>query len=232
MAPRVGHEQFPPPPIPERGTLRELRAAVQRCQGCDLYRGATQAVFGEGPIDAELMLVGEQPGSREDIAGRPFVGPAGRVLDDALGRAGLTRGDLYATNVVKHFRHRMRGQRRIHERPNLWQVRSCLPWLEAELELVRPRALVLLGATAARALLGPRVRVEAVRGNPVGCDAAALVTVTVHPSAILRAGARADRHRAMDGLVSDLTMVAAWLAREASTDPAPRTRSASGPSGS
>lgn len=212
MPPRPHPTEFPPPPLPERPTPAALHDAVQCCRACDLYQGATQAVIGEGPPSAHVMLVGEQPGDREDVEGHPFVGPAGRILDTALERAGITRDDVYVTNAVKHFRYRMRGKRRIHQRPDRWQVRACLPWLEAELELVQPEALVLLGATAAQALLGSQVRVGTSRGRPLESELAALVTVTVHPSSILRAGDEQQRHRAMVDFVDDLSAVADWLA--------------------
>jgi DNA polymerase len=189
-----------------------LRDAVQRCQACDLYEGATQAVLGEGPPDARVVLVGEQPGDREDVEGHPFVGPAGRVLDDGLAQAGIARDDVYISNVVKHFRYRLRGKRRIHQRPDRWQVKACLPWLDAELALVRPEVIVLLGATAAQALLGPSARVGESRGAPVESKLAELVTVTVHPSSILRVQDHDERHQAMDAFVADLSTVADWLA--------------------
>ena len=169
--------------------------------------------MGAGPRRASLLLVGEQPGDREDLVGHPFVGPAGAVLDRALERAGPARDEVYLTNVVKHFRYTTRGKRRIHERPSRWQVTACLPWLWAELELVRPKALVCLGATAAQALLGPKVRIGRDRGRPLKSDLADLVTLTAHPSAILRAGEHASREAAMDALVHDLTSVARWLQR-------------------
>lgn len=211
MASRSGHAEFPPPPLPREPSARALRDAAQRCRACDLYVGATQAVLGEGPPSARIVLVGEQPGDREDIDGRPFVGPAGRILDDGLERAGIARADVYLTNAVKHFRYRQRGKRRIHERPSRWQVRACLPWLEAELALIRPEAVVLLGATAAQALLGPSVRVGESRGRPLQCELAKLVTITVHPSSILRVPERDARAQAMDAFVADLAEVAERL---------------------
>jgi DNA polymerase len=170
-------------------------------------------VFGAGPASARVMLVGEQPGDREDISGEPFVGPAGRVLDTALERAGLARDELYVTNAVKHFRYRLRGKRRIHQKPDRWHARACLPWLEAELDLVHPEALVLLGATAAQALLGPGVKVSQSRGTPVDSPIAELVTVTVHPSSIVRITDRDERDHALTALVADLEVVAGWLAQ-------------------
>jgi uracil-DNA glycosylase len=200
----------PPAPVPERPSPTSLHRSVEDCRACDLWEGATQAVMGEGAEDASLMLVGEQPGDREDIEGHPFVGPAGRVLDAGLERAGITRDDVYITNVVKHFRYKLRGKRRIHQKPDRWQVTACLPWLEAELGVVKPEALVCLGATAAQALLGSQIRIGRDRGRPIDSDLAALVTLTTHPSAILRADDK-DREQAMDMFVDDLTQVAEWL---------------------
>src|SRR5947209_16107436 len=202
---------FPPAPIPDRPSHRKLATAVQGCRNCDLWEGATQGVIGEGGIDAEVMLVGEQPGDREDLDGHPFVGPAGRVLDQGLERAGISRGDAYVTNVVKHFRYKARGKRRIHQKPDRWQISACLPWLEAEIELVKPSALVCLGATAAQALLGSQVRIGRDRGRPMESELAELVTITAHPSAILREREEAARGAAMDQLVADLSNVADWL---------------------
>ena len=200
----------PAPPVPANPTSSNLRAAVQNCRACDLWEGATQAVMGEGNAGASLMLVGEQPGDREDIEGHPFVGPAGRVLDQALDSAGISPDDVYITNVVKHFRYKARGKRRIHQTPDRWHVSACLPWLQAELAMVRPAALVCLGATAGQALLGSQIRVGRDRGRPIDSDLAELVTLTTHPSAILRAD-DADRDAAMDQLVVDLKNVAKWL---------------------
>jgi uracil-DNA glycosylase len=201
---------FPPAPVPDPPTLTKLRQSVDECRACDLWEGATQAVMGEGAAHASLMLVGEQPGDREDIEGHPFVGPAGRVLDEGLDRAGIARKDVYITNVVKHFRYKLRGKRRIHQKPDRWQVTACLPWLESELAVVRPDALMCLGATAAQALLGSHIRIGRDRGRPIDSDLAELVTLTTHPSAILRAEDE-DREQAMDMFVADLTEVAKWL---------------------
>jgi len=195
-----------------------MRAAVQACRACDLYEHATQGVMGEGASNASVMLVGEQPGDREDIEGHPFVGPAGRVLDQGLERAGIAPRDAYITNVVKHFRYKTRGKRRIHQTPDRWQVNACLPWLRTELAIVKPPALVLLGATASQALLGSHVRIGRDRGRPMDSDLAELVTITTHPSAILRAQDDAERKAAMDQFVADLTTVAQWL-REHRDDP-------------
>lgn len=200
----------PAAPVPEHPTLANLREAVPDCRACDLWEGATQPVMGEGAKDASLMLVGEQPGDREDLEGHPFVGPAGRVLDDGLERAGIARHEVYITNAVKHFRYKLRGKRRIHQKPDRWEVAACYPWLQAELAVVQPAALVCLGATAAQQLLGSHIRIGRDRGRPVDSDLAELVTLTTHPSAILRAD-EADRGQAMDQFVADLTNVAKWL---------------------
>src|SRR5437763_13890861 len=203
--------EWPAPPIPSRPSLSNLRTAVKECRACDLHAGATQAVMGEGARQASVMLVGEQPGDREDTEGHPVVGPAGRVLDQGLERAGIDPSDAYITNVVKHFRYKMRGKRRIHQTPDRWQVRACLPWLESELALVRPAALVCLGATAAQALPGSQARIGRDRGRPIDPQLAELVPLTTHPSAILRSQADAERKAAMEQFVEDLTTVSRWL---------------------
>jgi uracil-DNA glycosylase family protein len=195
--------------VPPRPTLSKLRAAAQECTACELYRDATQAVLGEGPAKARAMFVGEQPGDREDVEGRPFVGPAGALLDRALEQAGIERTDVYVTNVVKHFRFRARGKRRIHQRPGREHVQACRPWLDAELSIVKPRVLVCLGAVAAQGLLGSKVRVTQDRGRPIESELADFVTVTVHPSSILRAGD--EREAAFDEFVRDLKNVARQL---------------------
>jgi len=196
--------------VPAKPNLTNLRAAVQECRACDLWEGATQAVIGEGKRGASVMLVGEQPGDREDLEGHPFVGPAGGILDKGLERAGIDPGDAYITNVVKHFRYKSRGKRRIHQKPDRWHVSACLPWLQAELAVVKPAALVCLGATAGQALLGSQIRVGRDRGRPLDSDLAELVTLTTHPSAILRAEDD-ERDAAMDQFVADLANVATWL---------------------
>jgi uracil-DNA glycosylase family protein len=201
----------PPAPIPAEPDLEALRSAAPDCRACDLWEGATQPVLGEGAAGARLMLVGEQPGDREDTQGHPFVGPAGGVLNRGLEAAGIDRGEVYVTNVVKHFRYRLRGKRRIHQSPERWQVSACLPWLHAELDIVRPEALVCLGATAAQALLGPKVRVGRDRGRPMDSALAPHVTITAHPSSILRAREAADRGEAMAQFIDDLQEVAGWL---------------------
>jgi uracil-DNA glycosylase len=191
-----------------------VRRAAEGCQACDLWARATQTVFGQGPVPARLMLVGEQPGDREDLAGEPFVGPAGGVLARALEEAGIDREQAFVTNVVKHFKWRPapRGKRRLHEKPNKVEVGACLPWVESELALVQPEALVLLGATAAGAL-APGTSVTRDRGRPLDLPLAPLVIATVHPSSILRAGeGRAEAQRAF---VRDLRVVARWLERRA-----------------
>ena len=197
--------------IPPRPTLSALREAAAGCKACPLWKSGTQTVFGEGMKKADLMLVGEQPGDKEDLAGKPFVGPAGRLLDRALGEAGIDRGDAYVTNVVKHFKWEARGKRRIHKKPNLDEITACRPWLEAELTVVRPRVLMCLGATAAQALLGKQFRVSKERGRFVESNLAEYVTSTVHPSSILRARDE-EREREIAALVADLRSVAKVLA--------------------
>jgi uracil-DNA glycosylase family protein len=197
--------------LPERTTLPAMRDAVQGCRGCDLYKDTTQAVFGEGPDDAPVVMVGEQPGDKEDLAGRPFVGPAGGLLDRGIEEAGLVRDDVYITNVVKHFSHVVRGKKRIHKKPNAEQVKACAPWLEAELARIGPEVLVLLGATAAQAILGRSFRVTQQRGEFVESPLAPLVTATIHPSSILRAETDDDRRVAFEGFVRDLRTVATAL---------------------
>jgi uracil-DNA glycosylase family protein len=201
--------------LPEHRTLSALREAAARCRGCPLWARGTQAVFGEGPRHARVMLVGEQPGHEEDLAGKPFVGPAGRVLDRALEAAGLARGDVYVTNVVKHFKWVPKGKRRIHAKPNQMEISACLPWLEAELDVIKPVVLVCLGATAAQALLGPKFRVTKQRGEWVQARWAPYVTATVHPSAVLRAPDEAARHAEMERFVADLKRIPPVLAARA-----------------
>jgi uracil-DNA glycosylase family protein len=203
----------PPVPdlIPDRPTLKAVRDAARGCQACDLYKRGTQTVFGEGPGRAEVMMVGEQPGDAEDLAGHPFVGPAGKLLDRALAEAGIDRGVVYVTNVVKHFKWEPRGKRRIHAKPNGAEIAACRPWLETEIALVKPRVLVLLGATAAQALLGRGFKVSQQRGTFVPSSIAARVTATVHPSSILRAPDDESRRVEMQRFVDDLKRVAAEL---------------------
>jgi uracil-DNA glycosylase len=200
------------PFLPEPGaTVEELARAAEDCRGCPLWRGTTQAVLGEGPLDARVVLVGEQPGDREDVEGRPFVGPAGHELDRALEAAGIDRDDAYVTNAVKHFKFKERGKRRIHDKPTYTEVGACLPWLERELELLRPQALVALGATAAQGLLGRDFRVTRQHGQLVESELAPVVTATLHPSAVLRARSDAAREEMRATLIEDLTVVARHL---------------------
>jgi DNA polymerase len=215
------------PFVPDRPTLRRLREAVDACRGCDLYRDATQGVMGDGPVPARLMLIGEQPGDKEDLAGLPFVGPAGRLLDRALGEAGMEPGDAFRTNVVKHFRHVDKGGKRIHKSPVRWQVAACEPWLLTELGLVKPEVVVILGSTAGQAVFGPAFRVGEARGRPlewpradesgqpsgyagVSLDPPPVAVATAHPSSVLR-----SRQREVDraALVRDLAVAKDLLDR-------------------
>ncbi len=191
--------------VPKDPGLEELRGSAAECTACPLYRDATQTVFGKGLKRSEVMLVGEQPGDKEDVEGEPFVGPAGRLLDEALVAAGIDRDQAYVTNVVKHFKFEQRGKRRIHKKPNLSEIAACRPWLDAEIDVVKPKALVCLGATAAQALLGRSFRVTQQRGEFVESPLAPLVTATIHPSAILRAAD--EREAEMRAFVADLTRV-------------------------
>lgn len=204
-----GAERF----LPKSGSLRQLQRAVQNCEGCELYRAATQAVFGEGPAGARIVIVGEQPGDREDQEGHPFVGPAGKLLDRALADAGIERQDVYVTNAVKHFKFEERGKRRIHKKPSSAEIAACKPWLEAELASMRPRLIVCLGATAARSVIGPQHRLLEERGEFVPHPAAEAVTATVHPSAILRAPDAVQREVDYEAFVKDLTAVRERLNR-------------------
>jgi uracil-DNA glycosylase family protein len=204
-------EAPPSAPVPERLTLPRLRSSAQRCRACELWAGATQAVLGEGTTPAEAMLVGEQPGDREDLEGAPFVGPAGRMLDRGLAEAGIDPARVYVTNVVKHFRYRARGKRRIHQKPDAVHIAACRPWLDAELKLVRPRVLVCLGATAAQALVGRHVKVTQDHGQPLDSPLAEHVVATVHPSSLLRAPDETARRDAYASFVADLRAVAALL---------------------
>jgi uracil-DNA glycosylase family protein len=199
------------PFLPERGGLKALREAAAGCRGCHLWGNATQTVFGEGLKRSRLMLVGEQPGDREDRAGKPFVGPAGRELDRALEAAGIERTEVYLTNVVKHFKFEERGKRRIHQTPKRFEIEACKPWLESELAEVKPDALVLLGAVAAKALLGSSFRVTRHRGELLDSELAPMVSATIHPSAILRAPDD-EREAQRRAFVEDLRTVARALA--------------------
>jgi uracil-DNA glycosylase len=218
MAPRARPESPVRRLIPPDPDLDALRAVAAGCRGCPLWENATQTVFGEGPADAEVMLVGEQPGKEEDQTGRPFVGPAGRLLDRALAEAGVDRDRAYLTNVVKHFKWVQRGKLRVGQKPSAAEVHACLPWLEAELAVVRPRVLVCLGATAAQALLGPDFRVTRQRGELLDSDLAPKVLATVHPSSILRTPDKESRELAYKGLVADLAKVARTLGGDLGRD--------------
>jgi uracil-DNA glycosylase family protein len=209
----VEHRGDATPFLPTRKTLKSLREAAAGCRGCHLYAPATQTVFGEGMKRAKVTMVGEMPGDREDRAGHPFVGPAGTELDKALEAVEIDRRDVYITNVVKHFKFEERGKRRIHQTPKRYEVEACLPWLRAELEVVEPEVLVLLGATAGKALLGPGFKLTAARGKPIDSDLAPLVTATAHPSAILRAPDDESRYAAREQFTRDLRMVAGFMAR-------------------
>jgi uracil-DNA glycosylase len=197
--------------VPEARSLKKLREAAADCKACDLWKTGTQTVFGEGTETAEIVFVGEQPGDKEDLAGRPFVGPAGRVFDEALELAGIDRSLAYVTNAVKHFKWVARGKRRIHQKPNAAELAACRPWLDAELEVIKPKVLVALGATAAQALLGRQFRVTKQRGLPVESDLAPHVVATIHPSSILRQETDVEREAAMADFVADLKVVAKLL---------------------
>jgi DNA polymerase len=196
--------------IPPRPTLRKLRDIAAGCTACPLFAHATQTVFGEGPDHAPLMLVGETPGDQEDLAGRPFVGPAGKLLDRCLAEAGIDRDEVYVTNVVKHFKWEPRGKRRIHKKPNSLEIRACKPWLEAEVALVEPKVLVCLGATAAQALLGPQFRVSQSRGELISSTRVPQILATFHPSALLRTQDE-DREAKISLFIKDLRKAGAAL---------------------
>jgi DNA polymerase len=197
--------------LPKSRSLKALEEAARGCRGCDLYKDATQTVFGEGRRTAELMLVGEQPGDKEDREGEPFVGPAGALLDRALDEAGIARGEAYVTNAVKHFKWRPRGKRRLHQTPRAGEIGACKPWLEAEVAAVEPSALLALGATAARALYGPKIKVTKDRGRPLDSPLAPVAAVTIHPSAILRLRDHDEREAELAAFVADLEAVATAL---------------------
>jgi DNA polymerase len=199
--------------LPDRLSLSSLREAARGCTACPLHLTGTQTVFGEGPARARLVLVGEQPGDREDLEGRPFVGPAGRLLDEALEEAGIDRASAYLTNVVKHFKWQARGKRRIHQKPNAAEIAACRPWLDAELTVVQPEALVCLGAVAAQALLGRQFRVTRDRGQLLESALAPVTLATVHPSSILRAPDEEARRRERALFVEDLRIAAEALRR-------------------
>lgn len=199
--------------IPEHPTLTALRDAAAGCRACDLYKTGTQTVFGEGAAHAQVMFVGEQPGDREDIEGKPFVGPAGRVLDEALDEAGIDRRQVYITNAVKHFKWKPQGKRRLHQKPNAAEINACRPWLDTEIAVVKPEFLVLLGATAAQALLGRDFRVTQQRGQFIERPGLPSTMATVHPSSILRAPDEESRVLEMRAFVQDLKRLAQRLAR-------------------
>lgn len=201
------------PLVPLHASHEALRDAASRCRACDLWKLGTQTVFGEGSTGAHVLMVGEQPGDKEDLQGRPFVGPAGAVLDKALAAAGIDRNDVYVTNIVKHFKWELRGKRRLHKKPNAIEISACRPWLEAEIALVKPQVVVLLGATTAQGLLGRDFRVTRHRGQWITSDLAPYVLATVHPSSILRAQDDHSRHEEMGKFVADLRVVARQLQR-------------------
>jgi DNA polymerase len=202
------------PFVPDTTSLRALAAAAHECRGCDLYKRATQVVFGAGPKKARIMFVGEQPGDQEDREGAPFVGPAGALLDKALADAGIPRSDVYVTNAVKHFKWEPRGKRRIHKKPRVSEIKACRPWLEAELRAVHPVVLVCLGASAAQSVLGPQFKLMQHRGEVLTSALAARVVATIHPSAVLRAPDSEGRRAAYDMLVRDLEVVAKTIVKD------------------
>ena len=207
------------PLIPPRPTLASLRKAAAACKACDLWKRGTQTVFGEGKPNAKVMFVGEQPGDREDIVGRPFVGAAGKLLDQALEQVGIDRSEVYVTNVVKHFSWvpQERGKRRIHKKPRDSEINACRPWLDAEIAVVKPNVMVCLGATAAQAVLGKDFRVSKHRGELIHSPLAPYVTATVHPSSILRAQDDESRRAEMEAFVNDLKKVKTWIAKSATS---------------
>jgi DNA polymerase len=201
------------PFVPPRPTLPKLREAAAGCRGCELWKLGTQTVFGEGAPHARVMFVGEQPGDREDIEGKPFVGPAGRILDKGLEAAGIDRNDVYVTNAVKHFKWEPRGKRRIHKKPNQLEINACRPWLEAEVSIVKPEVIVCLGATAAQSLLGPSFKVTHRRGELIPHELAPYVAATVHPSSILRALDEDTRRDEMAKFIDDLRKIVSAINR-------------------
>jgi DNA polymerase len=209
--PRVMHTAAPL--VPKKPTIARLRAAAADCQACPLWKTGTQTVFGEGKPSSTVMLIGEQPGDREDLSGRPFVGPAGGLLDKALAEAGIERERVYVTNVVKHFKWEPRGKRRIHKKPNAAEITACRPWLDAEIAVIRPAAIVCLGSTAAQAIIGPKFRASTQRATFVKSTLAPLVTATVHPSSILRAPGDDARRAEMARFIADLKKIRAAIER-------------------
>jgi uracil-DNA glycosylase len=199
-----GDDVWMPAPVPETASLAKVAAAAKSCKACPLYKNATQTVFGEGPRRATFMMIGEQPGDYEDVAGKPFVGPAGKMLDRALEEAGFDRGEVYVTNAVKHFKWEPRGKRRIHQKPSSRDIAACRPWLEAELRLVEPKLVVCLGSTAAQTIFGPAFRVTKQRGQVLGSELAKRVVATLHPSSLLRQPDEESREREYKNFVADL----------------------------
>jgi uracil-DNA glycosylase len=197
--------------LPSSRSLKRLEEAAEGCRGCELYKDASQVVFGRGRKSAELMLVGEQPGDKEDLEGEPFVGPAGKLLDRALEEAGIDRSEAYVTNAVKHFKWKPKGKRRLHQTPRAGEIEACKPWLQAEVEAVKPQAVLAMGATAARSLFGPKVKVTKDRGRPLESPLASVAAVTIHPSAILRLRDHDEREAEFAGFVADLEAVATAL---------------------
>jgi uracil-DNA glycosylase family protein len=193
--------------LPRKRTLKTLREASRSCKGCDLYKNATQTIFGEGPAGANVMFVGEQPGDQEDRQGRPFVGPAGRLLNNALAEAGIPRDEVYVTNAVKHFKWIWRGKRRLHQKPSIRQVMACRPWLEAELEVVRPKIVVCLGATAAQSVLARPVLITKARGKFIESDSDRIIFITIHPSAIYRHREKEEQEKEYRRFVSEMKQV-------------------------
>ena len=209
-------QQTAAPLVPSRPTLKKLQIVAAGCQACHLWKTGTQTVFGEGKQTSTVMFVGEQPGNQEDLQGRPFVGPAGNLLDKALTEAGIDREKVYVTNVVKHFKWEPRGKKRIHKKPNAAEITACRPWLEAEISVVKPRAIVCLGSTAAQAVIGPKFKVSTQRATFVKSELAPFVTATVHPSSILRAPSNEQRHADLARFIGDLKKIRKVL--EASRD--------------
>jgi len=212
--PTKTNEYARPATPPDSSSLSTVRDAAQDCTACHLYKHATQTVFGEGPKKAPIMLVGEQPGDYEDVAGKPFVGPAGKIMDRALEEAGIDRKKVYVTNAVKHFKWEPRGKRRIHQKPNSREIAACRPWLEAELRIVSPKLLVVLGSTAGQAIFGPSFRVTRERGKVLSSKFAPKVVATVHPSSLLRQPDEESRHREYARFVSDLRVAVKAAARD------------------
>ena len=204
MPNKKADEYARPATPPQSDSLSTLRKAARGCKACHLYKHATQTVFGEGPKSAQMMLVGEQPGDSEDVAGKPFVGPAGRIMDRALEEAGIDRTQVYVTNAVKHFKWEPRGKRRLHKKPNSREIAACRPWLEAEIRLVRPKLVVLMGSTAGQAIFGPSFRVTRERGKLLSSNLAPRVVATVHPASLLRQPDEESRHREYKKFVADL----------------------------